>query len=66
MIIDDLVEMGANRSEARDVVDKRLKDQLIRSQVKQGIKPEPEPFKIDAATAAKLGIKLPTPAKDRP
>jgi hypothetical protein len=39
---------------------------LIRSQVKQGIKPEPEPFKIDAATAAKLGIKLPTPAKDRP
>jgi hypothetical protein len=63
MIIDDICEMGVARVEAREQIDKRLKDELIRYNAKHGVKQEPEPFKRDPALAARLGIKLPAPAR---
>jgi hypothetical protein len=62
MLIDDVMEFGAARVEAREIIDKRLKDTMIRMNAKRGIKQEPEPFKLDPAMASRLGIKLPTPA----
>jgi hypothetical protein len=62
MIIDDVCELGVARVEAREAIDKRLADNLMRANAQQGIKQEPEPFRLDPAMAAKLGIKLPTPA----
>jgi len=59
MIIDDVCEMGVARVEAREAIDKRLADHLMRNNARRGIKQEPEPFKIDPAMMAKLGIKLP-------
>lgn len=63
LIIDDIMEMGAARSEAREVIDKRLKDHEVRAQVRQGIKPEPEPFVLDNAQMARMGIRIPKPAR---
>jgi hypothetical protein len=66
MIIDDIMELGSSRVEAREVIDKRLKDVVIRDNAQRGVKTEPEPFKLDASTAAQLGIRLPTPAVKKP
>lgn len=63
MIIDDIMEYGAARVEAREIIDKRLKDNLMRMNARQGIKQEPEPFKLDPSLAAKMGIKLQTLAQ---
>jgi hypothetical protein len=66
MVIDDVCEQGVARVEAREAIDKRLADHLMRFNAQQGIKQEPEPFKLDPAFAAKLGIRLPAPAGKQP
>ena len=62
MIIDDIMEMGAARSEARETIDKRLEDHLVREQARKGIKPEAKPFVLDNAQMARMGIRIPKPA----
>jgi hypothetical protein len=66
MIIDDICEQGVARTEAREAIDKRLADHLMRYNAQRGVKQEPEPFRLDPAMAAKLGIRIPMPSKAQP
>lgn len=58
LLIEDLTNMETSRVEARQTVDKRI-DEIVKAEMlKHNIMPEPEPFKLSAAMAVQMGIKI--------
>lgn len=56
-ILDDMY-IETPRVEARQELDKRLNDIKIASDVRQGKKPEAEPFKLSPAMMAQMGVRV--------
>jgi len=57
-ILSDMMNSETSRVEARQELDKRLNDIQIASDVKRGVKPEAEPFKLSPAMMAQMGIRV--------
>ncbi|HEX4503878.1 MAG TPA: hypothetical protein VH187_22355 [Scandinavium sp.] len=63
MIISDLMNFEISRVEARETIDKRIKDMVQSEKIRRNIKVEPEPFHMSPAMMAQMGIKINQPAK---
>jgi hypothetical protein len=58
MILSDTMTSEHARVEARDQFEKRLLDLYQKAEIKQGKKPEAEPFQLSPAMMAQMGIRV--------
>jgi hypothetical protein len=61
MLLGDIISGEISRTEARTEFEKRLNDYKQTTEIKKGIKPEAEPFKLSPAMMSQMGVKVHKP-----
>jgi hypothetical protein len=61
LLVTDISNLEVSRVEARETLDKRLAEAAMARNLKRGIKPQAEPFKLSPAMMAQMGIRIHKP-----
>jgi hypothetical protein len=63
-LVENLVTYETSRQEARETIEKRLADIVLRIDAGRGKKIEAEPFRLSPQMARSMGIRLPKSAAE--